>query len=90
MLIKLELDHGGLAEVLKVNSRAMVDEAARSIAGAVTTSHPDAEEVEIEQGTTDRARATVIVKDARAAGWQARDGILTRAAAAQGLEVKSS
>ncbi len=88
MLIKLELDHDGLAEVLKVNSGEMVDEAARQIAADVQAAHPDAE-VEIESSVSDRARASVIVKDPRAAGWQVRDGLLTRAAAAHGMEVKA-
>lgn len=87
MLVKLELDHGGLAEVLKVNCREMVDAAAASVAANAQAQHPDAE-IEVEHQTSDRARAQIIVKDPRAAGWQARDGLLTKAAAAQGLEVR--
>jgi hypothetical protein len=88
-LIKLELDHTGLAEVLKANCRELVDDAADAIAAAVRAQRPDVEEVEVEHQTSDRARANVVVKDPRAAGWQARDGLLTRAASARGVEVRS-
>jgi hypothetical protein len=39
--------------------------------------------------TTDRGAASITVEDVRAMAWQARDGILTRAAGAVGLEVKA-
>lgn len=89
MLLKLELDHDGLAEVLKVNCRQIVDEAADVVAAEIQAQHDDVEEVEVERETSDRARATIVVKDPRAAGWQARDGLLTKAAAAKGLEVRA-
>lgn len=76
-------DSAGIAEILKTNCRAIVDEAARAIAANVDG------DATVEYETTDRARATVVVKGRNAVGRQARDGILTRAAAAAGLEVVS-
>lgn len=87
MLTDFRLDHAGLAEVLKSGPFVeLVAGKASEIATAVSAQQPDAEVV-TDSYTTDRAAASVTVKDPRAATWQARDGLLTRSAAAAGLEV---
>jgi hypothetical protein len=71
------LDLGGGGEVLKEMAAAQI----ATIAGAVAAeAGPDAE---VTQNVTDRARATVRVP----ADQQAKDGVLSRAAAGAGLEV---
>lgn len=85
-----ELDHAGIAEILKSSGvRAVVSAAASSIASAVRSSEPEADDVVVDNYTTDRAAASVTVRDVRAKGWQAKNGLLTRAAASAGLEVRS-
>lgn len=88
MLGELRLDHAGIAEILKSGPmQAAVTAQAQAIAGQVQTSiDPDAEVV-VDEYTTDRAAASVTIKDARGLIWQARDGVLTRSAASTGLEV---
>lgn len=75
--IGFHLDLAGGAEVLK-------EMAAKSIAGiaeaVAAEAGPDAE---VTQKVTDRARATVRVP----AEQQAKDGVLSRAASAAGLEI---
>jgi hypothetical protein len=73
------LNRKGGAEVLKKLAAQRVNAVAHEIAAKAG---PDAVVVEY---TTDRAKAVVKVP----AEQQARDGVLTRAAAAAGLEVKS-
>nr|BEK68855.1 hypothetical protein KPHV_60820 [Kitasatospora purpeofusca] len=68
--------------------RAMVDEAAGQIADRVRTGVKAPEAVDTDAYTTDRQAARVTVADVRAMAWQARDGVLTRAAASVGAEVK--
>jgi hypothetical protein len=88
-VVDVELDSAGIAQVLKSSEvAAAVHELAEQVAGTVRNQAPDAEEVVVDDYTTDRAASSVTIKDARGRLWQARDGILTRAAAAQGLEVK--
>jgi len=43
----------------------------------------------VEAYTTDRGAASVMVKDGRARELQVREGLLTKAAAKVGLEVKA-
>jgi hypothetical protein len=74
-------DHAGIGEILKsAEAAAIVNAAARKIADTVG---PDAQ---VDEYTTDRRAASVSVP----AEMQTRDGALTRAAAAVGLEVRSS
>jgi hypothetical protein len=78
--IGFHLDLAGGAEVLK-------EMAAKQIAGIAETIAAEAgADAEVAQNVTDRARATVRVP----AEQQAKDGVLTRAAAAAGLEVVQS
>lgn len=82
-------DSAGLGEVLRSPEvRSAVHALAEQIAADVRASHPDADEVVVDDYTTDRAASSVTIKDARGQLWQARDGVLTRAATAAGLEVK--
>ncbi|QCX81050.1 hypothetical protein C9F11_37335 [Streptomyces sp. YIM 121038] len=90
MLEELRLDSAGIREILKgPEIRRVVDGLANDIAAHVRTSVPSDVAVSVRGYTTDRGAATVTVQDVRAMAWQARDGILTRAAAAAGLEVKA-
>lgn len=82
-------DSPGIAAILKSGGFAgMVGSVASQIAGNVRASRPDADVV-VDSYTTDRAAASVTIRDVRARTWQARDGILTRAAAGVGAEVTS-
>lgn len=87
--VEFHLDPVGVREVLRSQEvRAMVDEAAVQIAARIRAGVPAGVTVEVRAYTTDREAATVAVLDRRAMGWQARDGLLTRAALASGAEVK--
>ena len=87
-MAEVELDSNGIGQLLKSPAvAAAVQGLAERVAGAVRSQEPDAEEVVVDAYVTDRAAASVTIKDARGRLWQVRDGILTRAAASQGLEV---
>lgn len=86
MTIELELDHAGIAEFLKsAELAAVVHETAEQVAGSVR-SGTDAE-IAVDDYQTDRAASSVTILDPRGLELQARDGLLTRAAASAGLEV---
>jgi hypothetical protein len=90
MLVDFQLDTAGVREVLRgPEVRLLVDGLAGHIAARVRASVPAGVPVITRGYTTDRGAATVVVEDARAMGWQARDGILTRAAGAEGLEIRA-
>ena len=76
---KFKLNYKGGGEVLKQLAAEAVNAKAREVAAAA------AQDVEVEEYTTDRAAASVSVP----AEQQAKDGALTRAAAAAGLEVRA-
>lgn len=87
--VEFVLDSGGVREILQSPEvRAMVDEAAGQIADRVRAGVKAPESVQVDAYTTDRQAARVTVADVRAMAWQARDGVLTRAAASVGAEVK--
>lgn len=75
-----ELDAAGGAEVLKMIAVEEIAALAAQVAAKA------GEGAVIEMSTTDRARASVRVP----ADAQAKDGVLTRAAAEVGLEVRPS
>ncbi len=76
---RIRLNSRNIEKLLKSSEfAAMTNQAARRIAEAAG---PDAE---VQPYTTDRKAAAVVVP----AEQQARDGVLTRAAASAGLEVK--
>ncbi|MEU1506431.1 hypothetical protein [Kitasatospora sp. NPDC005748] len=88
---EFRLDSAGVREVLRSPEvKQMVDAAAENIAGNVRAAVPVPDKVEVRAYTTDREAASVTVADRRAMGWQARDGILTRAAGQIGAEVKET
>lgn len=90
MLEKFELDTAGVREVLRGQEvRDLIDGYAAKVADNLKALVPSGVPIEVRKYTTDRGAATVVVADVRGMAWQARDGIVTRAAAAAGLEVKA-
>ncbi|NJP42272.1 hypothetical protein [Actinacidiphila epipremni] len=90
MLERLELDTRGVREVLKsAEMRQMVNGAALDIQVRVRAKVPPGTRVVLHPYTTDRDAAAVTVEDVRAMAWQARSGILTRAAGEAGVEVRA-
>lgn len=94
MLTKLELDHAGIAELLKSSGiRSLVDGAAADIAGIVegqgqmVNNGTEALPVVVDSYTTDRHAASVTLAHPAGLAVQAKHGTLTRAAAGAGLEV---
>lgn len=87
---KIKLDHAGWAQVLKSQEVAgAVGGFADKVASTVRESVPAGTDVVVDRYTTDRAAASVTIRDAMGKLWQVRDGVLTRAAAANGAEVKA-
>lgn len=78
-LSNFELYRAGGAEVLKDIAANAIHDLGREVAAAA------GDEAVLNTHTSDRAVATVSVP----ASQQARDGVLTRAAAAAGLEVRA-
>ncbi|MFJ4322252.1 hypothetical protein ACIP3A_03900 [Streptomyces tricolor] len=90
MLESFRLDTRGVREVLiGPEVRSAVDGLAGAIAAHVRPRVPTGTAVSVHGYTTDRGAASVTVEDVRAMAWQARDGILTRAAGEVGLEVRT-
>lgn len=88
--VEFRLNRSGVREILRgTEARRLVDGVAEQIAGHVRAHLPSPATVEVTSYTTDRAAASVAVLDYRAMSWQARDGILTRAAGSVGAEVKA-
>lgn len=61
---------------------------AEEIAAQIRQSHPDLD-VNVQRYSTDRAAASVMVRDSQARALQAREGLITKAAAKVGLEVRT-
>lgn len=80
-------DYKGIGQLLKGLGPAVADKAG-DIAQAISAAHPELD-VTVERHTTDRAVATVVVAGRKAMELQVREGLITRAAAMVGLEVKS-
>lgn len=82
--ITVKLDVKGIQEILKSpGMRRVINDKARQVAAAAG---PDAQ---VEEYTTDRDAAAVVVKDYKSMGRQAKTGFLTKAAGSAGLEVKA-
>jgi hypothetical protein len=82
------LDRSGMADIAKSDQiRKLVREAAREVAGHArdATDLP----VETSERTTDRAVVDVTIAHPAGAATQAKYGVLTRAAARAGLDVRS-
>ncbi|WP_331445864.1 hypothetical protein [Streptomyces xanthochromogenes] len=89
MLQKLKLDSRGVREILRGEDvRTLIDGVAEEVAANVRALVPPDTAVEVRSYTTDRGAATVVVADVLAMTWQAKDGILTRAAGFARLEVR--
>lgn len=90
---RVRLDSRGLDAVLhSAPVRAAVNELAHAVANDVDAALPadlEADTVVVDDYTTDRAAASVTIRDRRGRIWEARDGVLTRAAGAAGLEVRT-
>ena len=84
-----KLDSPGIRQIMKSGEiAAMTRRVAESIANKVRAQHPDAE-IKVDSYVTDRAAASVTINDVRGRLWQVRDGVLTRAAASEGIEVRA-
>ncbi|MEV5851406.1 MULTISPECIES: hypothetical protein [Streptomyces] len=89
MLERLELDTRGIREFLQsAPVRQMVDGVAVDVQARVRARLPPGTPVRVKPYTTDRGAASVTIADVRGMAWQARDGVLTRAAGEAGIEVK--
>jgi hypothetical protein len=90
MLLDFRLDAAGVREILRGEEvRDLIDGKAQEVADNVKALVDSGTPIEVRKYTTDRGAASVVVADVRAMAWQARDGILTRAAAFAGLEVRA-
>ena len=87
MSVDYKPDRGGVAELLK-SFGPLVNGLATQVAGNVLAQRPDSDVV-TDSYTTDRAAASVTIREPEAMILQVRDGILTKAAAAAGLEVRA-
>lgn len=86
MTYAFQIDREGGSEVLKVMAREAISELALQIGAAADEGAKVADYSQIEEYVTDRFAASVTVPAER----QAKQGVLTKAAAAAGLEVKLS
>jgi hypothetical protein len=85
--VDFKLDSGGCAEVLNSGAvAAAVRALAEGIAGGARGSHPGADVV-VDSYRTDRACASVTIRDVRGKLWQARDGVLSRSASGAGVSI---
>jgi len=89
--VDIKLDSAGIGQVLRSPEvGAVVAATAAAVRTAAAALLPPGTDVVVDSYTTDRAAASVTIRDAQGKKWQARDGVLTRAAAAQGLEVRAA
>lgn len=90
----VRLDHKGIAEALRtsVQIRENVERLAEQVAANVRSqahhvASGDELPVDVSMYTTDRPHAVVVIAHPAGVGMQAKYGVLTKAAAAAGLEV---
>lgn len=88
---ELKLDFDAIGEILKVTCAPAINQLALAVAANASGDGnlPDNATVTVKQFTTDRAIAVVRLNHPAAQSLQAKYGILTRAASAEGLEVKA-
>lgn len=91
---RVRLDHAGLAEVLKSGAlRSAVSAVADSVA-AGATAHPSIVKhgmpIQVRDYVTDRVASSVTIAHAGGMPVEAKHGVLTAAAGAEGLEVGGS
>lgn len=87
----VRLDPAGMAAVLKsAEVRSAISEIAVRVDAAVGTVEigRDVADVVTDDYTTDRAASSVTIRHPRGRAIEARDGVLAKAAAAAGLEVR--
>jgi hypothetical protein len=90
MLTSFRLDYRGVRQVLLSDEvRGLIDGKADEVADNLKVLVPAGTPIAVRRYSTDRGAAEVVVADVRAMAWQARDGILTRAAGFAGLEVRA-
>lgn len=90
MTARFTRDSEGITEILKsAEVTAMVNDAADKIAANVQQRAGSNAIVDVNHYTTDRAAASVLLLGGDARARQAKEGILTGAAADAGLEVTS-
>lgn len=83
--VKFKRDRQGIAQFLRSSEVAGV---VRSAANQVAAGIDKPAEVQVTDYTTDRAASAVTIVDGRGRVWQVRDGVLTRAVAQAGLEMR--
>ena len=85
-----KLDRRGVSQLLKGDLGRAATDAANKVADQIRADYPDmAADVDVEAYTTDRGAASVMVKNSGARELQVREGLMTKAAAKVGLEVKA-
>lgn len=94
--VQFRRDRQGIQEILNSDRMlAALRSVAEPIAATVRAAHPDAEVVVDSYTAQSKGRfsarhaVSIAVLDVRARVWQARDGLLTGAAGANGLEVNA-
>ena len=87
--MKFRLDRKGVREILLTQCGPAVNAAAAQAAARAKAAVDDDVPVETSPYTTDRRAASVTIAHPTGMLLQASDGVLTRAAAAVGLEVKA-
>jgi hypothetical protein len=89
VLERLVLDSRGIRAFLQSQEvHQMVNGATVDIKSRVRARLPPGTPVNHREYTTDRGAASITVADVRGMAWQARDGVLTRAAGEIGVEVR--
>ena len=85
----IEVDYEALGKILRETCAKPINTIALKVAANATDDPdlPDNARVTVKQFTTDRAIAVVMLDHPAGLALQAKYGILTRAAAAEGLEV---
>lgn len=84
----VRLNRKGIGTLLRDDLGKAATAKAHEMADEIRNKYPDlADAVDVEEYTTDRGAASVMVKDGAARELQVREGLMTRAAAAVGLEV---
>ncbi len=89
---EFHLDRAGVAALMTApETGAVVDAAAEQIAATTRTLIGDPDiDVVVDHYTTDRRAAAVVIADHGGLPLQARHGVLTRAAAQAGLDVRAT
>ena len=89
MASTIKLNFAAIGKILREDMRKPIDDLARKIASAVDVGSVTEARVSVLSVTTDRAKALVTIMHPAGLAMQAKHGTLTKAAASQGLEVKS-